>query len=155
MQYQVPQFIEIEDKIFGPLTFKQFVYIVGGGGISFVAYRFLPFIIAILIIIPMISISVALAFYKVNNKPFLDTIQSAVKFYLTDKLYIWKKEPKKAEERKAPGEQIPKMFVPKLSASKLRELTWNLDINETLQNSMENIPKPKQNNYKNDFNPFK
>ena len=27
MQYQVPQFIEVEDKIFGPLTFKQFLYI--------------------------------------------------------------------------------------------------------------------------------
>ena len=30
MQYQVPQFIEVEDKIFGPLTFKQLVYVVGG-----------------------------------------------------------------------------------------------------------------------------
>lgn len=30
MQFQVPQFIEVEDKIFGPLTFKQFVYIAGG-----------------------------------------------------------------------------------------------------------------------------
>ncbi|TSC61742.1 MAG: SsrA-binding protein, partial [Parcubacteria group bacterium Athens0416_74] len=32
MQFQVPQFIEVEDKIVGPLTFKQFVFIAGGLG---------------------------------------------------------------------------------------------------------------------------
>lgn len=134
MQYQVPQFIEIEDKIFGPLTFKQFTYLVGGGGMSFMAYRFLPSFIALLIIIPIICLSGALAFYKINNKPFLDTIQSAIKYFLTNKLYIWKKVPNKPEDRaKAPAGAL-KVFVPKLSASKLRELTWNLDINETLQN---------------------
>ncbi|TSC80302.1 MAG: hypothetical protein G01um101429_152 [Parcubacteria group bacterium Gr01-1014_29] len=31
-QFQVPQFIEVEDKIFGPLTTKQFFYLLGGGG---------------------------------------------------------------------------------------------------------------------------
>jgi hypothetical protein len=133
VQYQVPQFIEIEDKIFGPLTFKQFVYLVGGGGMSFIAYRFLPGFISIFIILPLLSLSLALAFYKVNNKPFLDVIQSAVKFFLTSKLYIWKKEARKPEAQ-AVGAGVPKLAVPRLSQSKLRELTWNLDINETLQN---------------------
>ena len=35
MRFQVPQFIEIESKIFGPLTFKQFIYLAGGGGRNF------------------------------------------------------------------------------------------------------------------------
>ena len=43
MQFQVPQFIEIEDKIFGPLTFKQFIYLAGGGGLCFLLYTILPF----------------------------------------------------------------------------------------------------------------
>jgi hypothetical protein len=29
MQFRVPQFIDIEDKLFGPLTFKQFIYLAG------------------------------------------------------------------------------------------------------------------------------
>ena len=41
MRFQVPQFIEIEDKIFGPLTIKQFIYIAGGAGLCFILFRFL------------------------------------------------------------------------------------------------------------------
>lgn len=154
MQYQVPQFIEIEDKIFGPLTFKQFAYLVGGGGLCFIIYRFLPGFIALLLIIPIASFSGALAFYKVNNKPFLEVVISAMKFYLTNKLYIWKKEPKKLEEKEILSTATPKIYVPKLSESKLRELTWNLDIHETLLNkneetttSKKDIIKPKKEFY--------
>jgi len=35
MRFEVPQFIDVEDKLFGPLTFTQFVYLAGSGGISF------------------------------------------------------------------------------------------------------------------------
>ena len=52
MQYQLPQFIDIEDKIVGPLTFKQFIYIAGGAGICFIAYRLLPFWVAVIVIPP-------------------------------------------------------------------------------------------------------
>jgi len=30
MRHEVPQFIDIEDKIFGPLTFFQGLYLLGG-----------------------------------------------------------------------------------------------------------------------------
>ncbi len=82
MQYQVPQFIEIEDKIFGPLTFKQFVYVAGGAGMCFVAYRFIPMPFSMLVILPLGGFSIALAFYKVNNRPFIDAVESAVRFFL-------------------------------------------------------------------------
>ena len=42
MDYQVPQFIEVEDKLVGPLTFKQFVYLAGGAGICVILFVFLP-----------------------------------------------------------------------------------------------------------------
>lgn len=134
MQYQVPQFIEVEDKIFGPLTFKQFAYIVGGAGMCFLAYRFLPFFIAIVIILPVASFSVALAFYKVNNRPFIQIVEAGIRYILGKKLYLWKKD--SALKAKREEEKIPvspqKISVPKLSESKLRELTWSLDINETI-----------------------
>ncbi len=132
MQYQVPQFIEIEDKIFGPLTFKQFVYVAGGGGMCYLAYRFIPFPISLFIVLPFGAFAVALAFYKVNNRPFIDAVQSAVKYLLGHKLYIWKKQarPPTAEETA----ELPTgaIYVPKLSESKLKDLTWSLDINETI-----------------------
>ena len=41
MQFKVPQFLDIEDKIFGPFTFREFVYLTGGGGMCFVLYKLL------------------------------------------------------------------------------------------------------------------
>lgn len=138
MQYQVPQFIEVEDKIFGPLTFKQFVYLIGGGGICYISYRFLPLIVAILIIAPVIALSTALAFYQVNRKPFIEVMISAIKFFFTNKLYIWKKSENVKQNKTDPSTLIPKLYVPKLSESKLRDLTWSLDINESVSKKEEN-----------------
>ena len=42
MQFKVPQFIDMEDKIVGPLTLKQFAYILGAGGFSFLLWTFIP-----------------------------------------------------------------------------------------------------------------
>jgi len=62
MQFQVPQFIEVEDKIFGPLTFKQFVYMAGGAGLAYLLWRVLPFLLAAPLIMGAIGLGAALAF---------------------------------------------------------------------------------------------
>ena len=80
MRFQVPQFIEVEDKIFGPLTLKQFIYLAGGGGLSFLVYAFLHSLTLSLVpIIAIMAVSAALAFYKVNNKPFVNVVEAAFK----------------------------------------------------------------------------
>ena len=42
MQFHIPQYIDIEDKLFGPLTLKQAVYVAGGLGGAYLAYRIIP-----------------------------------------------------------------------------------------------------------------
>jgi len=138
MRYQVPQFIEVEDKIFGPLTLKQFIYLAGGGGLSFVVYVVLGNLLyAIIPIILILAISVALAFYKVyNHFPLINIAESAFHFYRGSKLYIWKKEEKKRAEtsEKAAGDVkgYASVMVPKISDSKLKDLAWSLDIKESV-----------------------
>ena len=132
MRYQVPQFIDVEDKIIGPFTIKQFIYVVGGAGMSFIVYTYIPLYIAIILIAGIIPLSLALAFYKVNNKPFIDFLESAFLFYTKQNLYIWKKEEKKIEEKKKDRKETKQIYVPRLSDSKLKELSWSLDINENL-----------------------
>ncbi len=131
MRFQVPQFIEVEDKIFGPLSFKQFIYVAGGTGLGVILFIFLPKFLAIIFSLPIALFAAALAFYKVNDKPFINVVEAFVKYALTNKLYIWKRQPPLA---KNPGEsrerKIEQVYVPKLSESKLRELTWSLDIKE-------------------------
>jgi hypothetical protein len=73
MQFQVPQFIEVEDRIFGPLTFKQFVYLAGGLGAGYLLYRVLPFIVAAPLIMAIVGFAAALAFIKFNGRPFISS----------------------------------------------------------------------------------
>lgn len=132
MRYQVPQFIDVEDKIVGPLTLKQFVYIAGGAGMCFVVYTYTPLIVALILIAIIAPLSLALAFYKINNKPFIDFLESAFMFYTRQNLYIWKKEQKKIVKADEIAKDQNKVFVPRLSDSKLKEMSWSLDVNENL-----------------------
>jgi len=133
MRFQVPQFIEIEDKIFGPFSFKQFVYLVGGVGIAYVLYRLLPLYIAILFMVPILGLAGALAFYQVNGKPFIHTLEAAFHYLNKKKLYLWQKsKPKNATEsktKKALAEHpYNPITVPRLSESRLKDMSWSLEV---------------------------
>lgn len=134
MQFQVPQFIEIEDKIVGPLTFKQFLFLIGGGGAAFIFYQ-LPLWVALKFFLVVLSVGIgaAFAFLKINNKSLLAIIEDAMMFYIGKKLYLWKKVAKQSEKKvsQLPSEQSGysmSLGLPTLSQSKLRDLTWGLDV---------------------------
>ncbi len=91
MQFQVPQFIEIEDKIIGPLTIKQFMYVAIGFGISFAAYFFLNLFLFFVVVIFVNSITLSLAFAKVNGIPLPKIAASAIGYFWKPKFYLWKK----------------------------------------------------------------
>lgn len=131
MIFQVPQFIDIEDKIFGPFTFKQFLYLTGGAGFAVVMFKIFPTILALVISTPVVVLALALAFLKINNKSFIFTMEAFIKYHLGGKLYIWKKEPRKKTTeadfiKKESG--IDPEIVPSLSGSKLKDLSWSLDV---------------------------
>jgi len=69
MQFKVPQFLDIEDKIFGPFTFKQFVYLAGGAGLCFTLFKLLGLFLELIPILAVAGLALALAFYRPNNKP--------------------------------------------------------------------------------------
>ena len=132
MNFQVPQFIEVEDKIFGPLTFKQFIYLAGGAGGAFLAYAYLPFYLAV---IPMMAIAagaLGLAFYKVNNRPLIFLAEAATRYLANHKLYLWKKTNKKIVTAEALVSAERPVLIPKLSQSKLKDLSWSLDVHEKI-----------------------
>jgi hypothetical protein len=130
MEYQVPQFIEVEDKIFGPLTFKQFIYVAGGTGICAVLVLKLG-VLGFFLAIPVAAFAGALAFYKVNNKSFIDVLEAGFNYYTGGRLYLWRKDT--ASEVKAPipndAPQINRENLG-LSKGKLRDLAWSLDIKD-------------------------
>jgi hypothetical protein len=87
------------------------------------------------LVVIVLIFSAALAFYQVNNKPLIYVLQSAVSYFFSSKLYLWSKKnqaPKKTVSPVAGETKLPPVYVPKLSESKLHDLTWSLDIKESL-----------------------
>ena len=133
MQFKVPQFIDVEDKLFGPFTFKQFAYLAGGAGIVFVLYKLLPIWISIFLIIPVAALSLALVFYKINEKPFIFYLQAAISYFTSSKLYVWKQRLVKPDVKKAENEnETPSMvsIIPKTTTNSLRDISWSLDVQD-------------------------
>ena len=133
MQFQVPQFLDVEDKIIGPFTIKQFIYLAGGVGMGYLAYRFIPFIGWILFL-AFLGFGGALGFYKFNSKPLINAIESAMYYFKSDRFYVWRKreKPKDAEldltnfkpTKHATG------ILANQNQSKLNDLTWGIDVQQ-------------------------
>jgi len=127
MRFQIPQFIDVEDKIFGPFTLKQFIYIAGGASAGVASVTLFGVFWGLLIASPIIILAAALAFYKINNRPFIYAMESAFKYLTKDKLYIWRKVEEEPDE-KNPNKKYSSLVVPNLSESKLKDMNWELDV---------------------------
>ncbi len=137
MQYPVPQFQDIEDKIIGPLTFKQFLYILGGVGASYAIMQTLPKGLNYLIIAPIAGLSLALAFYRINNQPFINIIESAFYYAIRNKLYLWSHKKKYKKTKLIQSNTEKSIEVPNISDSKMKDLAWSLDINENVERAQQ------------------
>ncbi len=152
MQYQVPQFIEIEDKIFGPLTLKQFLYLAGGGGICLLFITILPLFIALVVIAPVVALSLALAFYKVNDRPFIVVLEHAFYYVINSKLYLWKQRDPSTKASQ-PAVKPKSAIAPLVSTTdgKLKDLAFTLNVKEVAPPVVAVPEDPAQTPHKNQF----
>lgn len=136
MQFQVPQFLDVEDKIIGPFTIKQFLYTAGGIGMGYLSYRFIPWIGPI-IGLGFIIFGAALAFYKFNNKPFIFLLESAFRYMQSNRFYVWKRQEKVAEAALNLNNFTPTQHTPGISmktvSSKLSDLSWAIDVPKNVE----------------------
>ena len=141
MRFQVPQFIDLEDKIFGPLTLKQFVYLAGAAGFVFICFAFLPRILAVIIGGLAAIFGLALAFYKVDNRPFIVVVESAFNYITSHRLYLWQKKERPIEPqtlmKTGAGHPSSATTLPKVGEGKLKNLAWNLDVRESIYSETE------------------
>lgn len=131
MRFEVPQFIEIEDKIFGPFTWRQFIYLLGGVGLAIVLFLTTNIIVFVLIGLPLGGLAVLLAFYQVNNRPFSNFLESAVQYFGRSRLYLWKKTGSGIYHGQ-PGveeaEEVLKTYMPKTGKGNLNSLSRKLEL---------------------------
>lgn len=90
VRYKVPQNIDMQDRIVGPLTMVQFLYAIIGGGFCYgVIMSGLPKGLAFLLAIPIGLFVIAMIFVKINERPFLDFFVSFLEFSSTPKRRLW------------------------------------------------------------------
>ena len=104
-QFQVPQFIETEDKIVGPLTLKQFGYV---GAAAFVIF---------LVAGIFAAAAIGLAFGKVNGRPMMSFIVAFIDNIWKPKIYVFRPAAE-SEQEEAPvvivaTKETPRTIIPK------------------------------------------
>lgn len=96
MQFKVPQDVQREDTIVGPLTFKQLIICAIGGGLTYAIYTILTkgghtwpvWIIPVLI---GASLTISFAFVSVHDMTFMRYILSLFVFHFLPKQRVWVK----------------------------------------------------------------
>lgn len=88
----VPQYIDVEDKVAGPLTAKQLFWMLGLGAVLFLMWAIIPvklwfFILAF----PVLLLFIALAFYKPFGQPLGGFIGHGFLFLFAPKVYVWRR----------------------------------------------------------------
>ncbi len=91
-QFVVPQFIDVEDKIFGPVTTRQFLIMLVAGLIIFLAWRFGDIAMFILVLATVGGFSLILAFFKVNGQSFHYFMLNVFQTIKKPSLRMWKKD---------------------------------------------------------------
>ena len=88
-QYKVPQNVDMQDKIVGPLTMFQFLYLLGGGMVFYTTLKTPSPIDLIFIGIPVGLLALCFAFVKINDQPFIRFIFSFFYFITHPKARLW------------------------------------------------------------------
>jgi len=109
MPFIVPKFIEMEPKIVGPFTFRQFIFVGMAGAICFILYFTLAkisFFLFLLAAMVLIGGALALAFLPIGGQSLPTILKNFFTFSTAPKLYIFKK-------KVLPPKLVPKKEVPK------------------------------------------
>ncbi len=137
-QFLVPQFIDVEPKILGPLTLRQFIILVVGIVIAVLCYKLADLSLFILEFIIIATFVILFAFIKVNGQPFHYFVLNILAVLLGSNIRIWTKDPKVVKAVDNTPEKEQDNFTPKeeLKASKLSELSLLLDTGGAFQSNV-------------------
>jgi len=131
-QYSVPQFVEVEDKIIGPLTLKQFFIMLIGSGIILFFYRLIGNIFFfILLAIPVGGTTLILTFGTFNGRSITSLAGAVVNFFTQPRAFIFHREgqapTRPAKPAQSAKEEQAAMLTESERLSRLKKLTYILD----------------------------
>lgn len=127
-QFVVPQFIDVEDKIIGPITVRQFIIILVDFGLVFICYKLFDFTLFIVAGIPLFIFGIVVAFVKINGQSFHYFLLNFIQTIRRPRIRIWNKNLIDAELKLLilPQKTITTTEIqhkPRASTSRLAELS--------------------------------
>jgi hypothetical protein len=147
MQYPVPQFTDVEDKIFGPLTLKQFGIVGTAGAIIFVSYSLTKDLLITIFVGLLFGVpALGLAFGKLNGRPLYTSIFSLIGFYFKPRMMLFHKEGYK----EAPMlKQIERVALPESQSpienpsKRIKSLYYTLDQQQAVEEKLVHASEKK------------
>ena len=106
LRYQVPQFIDIEDKIIGPLTLKQFLLFFSAVLALIPVYLFSDLSLFVTLALPVLAVAAAFAFLKPGGKSLFQLIINMVNFLLGGQMWVWRRTAAKPKAMEVTGPEI-------------------------------------------------
>ena len=127
--FQVPQFIDIEDKIIGPISLRQFIILVVTVAIVFMLFKILQIWLRIIVGGSIGALGMALAFLKINGQNFSRVALNFLRYMINPRLYVWQRSGEKRTLVKEQPKIVKKEETTKkrLSTSELEEMAKKLD----------------------------
>lgn len=112
--YKVPQDVEAEDKLLGPFSFKQFIFLIIAIGGIVIGYGLSQLFIPLAVIpLPVVVLFGALALPLKKDQPMETYLAAVIAFYLKPRKRVWKADgvqslveiiaPKTVEEQRTNG----------------------------------------------------
>lgn len=126
--FNVPQFIDVEDKIAGPLTWKQILWMIGMGAVLLTFYNLFDSALFFISAIPVIIIFALFAFYRPGGISMVTFGMHGILFLFQPKVSVW--------ERPVMSKPLPKVehdenktevVVKKFDAKRAHELAEMID----------------------------
>lgn len=127
-QYVVPQFIEVEDKVLGPISVRQFIELLVMMMIEFLFYQFLTFTTFLILGIPVFIFTAILAFANIRGQMFHVFMLNVILSHKRPRLRVWGKDHPESElreyiKKEPPPPPPPVLTKERPSSSRLSELS--------------------------------
>ncbi|MFA5021870.1 MAG: PrgI family protein [Patescibacteria group bacterium] len=141
-QFVVPQFIDVEDKVIGPITVRQFIILLVGGGLIFVSYKLADFTLFLLEFVIIGLVTFVVAFIKINGRPIHYFLLNIIQTLKRPRKQVWQKlfsnsELKGYAKTKTPTLPPQIRTKNKVRASRLAELALVVDTGGIYQGEKE------------------
>jgi len=129
-QFTVPQFIDVEDKIIGPITTRQFIICLAAAILMVVCFKIFDFSLFVFSSLVIVAVFGVFAFAKINSRPFHLFILNFTQTLKKPGLRVWNHRLKKnisLKEEALPPAPAPAPVMKRWNASRLAELSLIVD----------------------------